>query len=155
MEYKYDFLETKNKKSRIYIFMGLFLALSSIYFFYEDSNFVIGVIYFAWGVNTFMEGMGIPPASLVGKKFILVNAEKIHFKFSLTKKGTLFYTKDIDSIELWPGTIVVEDQNGKKVKVDLRELTPQIRHETLMAIASVAENRKIKYHKHGYLQQYN
>lgn len=155
MEYKHDFLKRKGEKSRTYIFMGLFLAVSSIYFFHEYATYGVSIVYFIWGVNTFFNGMGIPPASLVGKKFILVNPEKIHFKYYLLKKGKEIYTKDIGNIDLWPGLILAQIKNEKKEKIDMRDLDPQTRHDALMAIISVAEKKQIKYCKHGYLQHYN
>lgn len=155
MEYKYDFLSRTGQKKYFFIITGLFLAISSIYLFSETFSPGLSFIYFVWGLSFFFEGIGIPPTSLLGKKFILVNEEKIHFKFSLFKKGMLLHTKEIDKIELWPGSILVYFKNEKKEKIDLRELNPQTRHDTLMAIASVAEKRQIKYRKHGYLEHYN
>lgn len=155
MEYKHDFLSRKGQKKYFFIITGLFLAISSIYLFSETFSPGLSFIYFVWGLSFFFEGIGIPPASLIGKKFILVNDEKIHFKFSLLKQGILLHTKDIDKIDLWPGSILVVYKNKKNRKIDLRDLNPQTRHDALMAIAAVAERRQIKYRKHGYLEHYN
>ncbi len=156
MEYKHNFLKRSEKTSRVRIIMGLFLTIYSIYLVWDyPSNLGSILIFFIWGVNSFFEGIGIPPASLIGKKFILVNDEKIHFKFSLLKQGILLHTKDIDKIDLWPGSILVVYKNKKNRKIDLRDLNPQTRHDALMAIAAVAERRQIKYRKHGYLEHYN
>ncbi len=156
MEYKHDFLKRSGKTSRFRIIMGLFLVTYCIYLVWDSpSNMGFILIFSIWGVNSFFEGMGFPPASLIGKKFILVNDEKIHFKFSLLKKGILLYLRDIENLELWPGYIRIEKQNKETKKIDLRDLNPQTRHDTLMAIASAAEKRQIKHTKHGYLEYYN
>ncbi|TVQ14716.1 MAG: hypothetical protein EA361_07275 [Bacteroidetes bacterium] len=157
MDYKFDFLQNTSKKSRFQIILGLLLTVASLYiliFELSSSTLGLSLFYIFWGLGIFFNGLGFPPERLIGKKFILINEEKFHFKFSLLKKGLIINTGDISSVELWPGAIILNGRNEKKEKIDLRELDPQTRHDTLMAIASVAKNSQISYKKHGYLEYY-
>ncbi len=157
MGYKFDFLQNTGKNSWFLILSGLLLTLCSLYiliFELTRSTFGLSLLYIIWGLGIFFKGLGFQPERLIGKKFILINEEKFHFKFSLLKKGLIINTRDINSVELWPGAIILNARNEKKEKIDLRELDPQTRHDTLMAIASVAEHSQIGYKKHGYLEYY-
>lgn len=154
MEFKYDFYQ-RGKISPGNLLVGLFLFLGSIYLLYTStgSRLTLEFMNLLIGLYFILRGVGIKPGSFFGKKLVEINNLGMHFKFNTLRKGHFFSRNDVNHLDIWPGKIKI-DAKGKNKTIDITELSPQLRHDLLMAVIGFARENKINHKKHGYLEHY-
>ncbi len=154
MEFKYDFYQS-GKISPANLVAGLLLFLGSIYLLFTStgSRLTLEFMNLLIGLYLILRGLGIKPGSFFGRKMIEVNNLGMHFKLNSLRKGQFYSRNDVTHLDIWPGKIRIDA--GKKNKtIDITELSPQLRHDLLMAVIGFAKENKINHKKHGYLEYY-
>ncbi|MBW6478999.1 MAG: hypothetical protein K0B37_06170 [Bacteroidales bacterium] len=152
MDFKHDFLQNQKIRWYIVIFGVLWISLSIYYDLIKDESVFKFIFYLIIGLFVISMGLGVPFEKLFGKKYIYVSDDELHIKLRVLKKGTKTGWKEISSIELWPGKILITTRNKNNYSADLREIEPQIRHDFLETIIHKANKKGIDTKKHGYLK---
>jgi hypothetical protein len=152
MEFKYDFLQ--NQKIRWYyiVFGILWILLYTYYELIKDESVFKFIFYLIIGLFVISRGIGAPFEKLFGKKYIYVSDDDLHIKLRVLKKGIKTGWKEISSLELWPGKILITTRNKNNYSADLRDVEPQIRHDFLQTIIQLANEKGVDSKKHGYLK---
>ena len=154
MEFKYDFYQ-RGRISFWGLILGGFLFFSAIYLLFEKdySGTRLEILYIVLGLNILIRSAGYKAEALFGKKLVEVTNMGMHFKFNTLRKGHFFSRNEVNHLDIWPGKIRI-DAKGKNKSIDVTELSPQLRHDLLMAVISFARENKINHKKHGYLEHY-
>ena len=153
MEFKYNLLQ-KQARSWYLLFFGWFISIFSIYFdLIVDGNLSKFIVFFLIGMLMIFRGYGFPLERLFGEKYIRITADNLRLKPGPMKKETKLNWDDIDSIELWPGKLIISVKNNENQSIDISALDQSIRHSILDSIAQIAEQKGIKTIKHGYVGQ--
>ncbi|TVQ91630.1 MAG: hypothetical protein EA393_04510 [Bacteroidetes bacterium] len=153
MEFKYDLLK-KQARSWYLLFFGWFISIFSIYFdLMVDGDLFKFIVFFLIGMLMIFRGYGFPLERLFGKKYIHITADNLRLKPRLMEKERQLNWGEINTVQLWPGKMVLFTKNNGSQSIDISKLDQSIRHSILDSIAQITEQKGIKTVKHGYVGQ--
>lgn len=155
MEYKYDYYYRRDR-SWFRLIVGSFLITGTLWVMIFDpvDLLLLNLMYLFSGIYFIIEGLGYHTARIFGEKFIYISPEKILVANGLFSKGLLCNPPDIASMELWPGKIIIRQQEKPNYTIPLANLSPDIRHQILKTAMHFAVVNKIDHNKHGYLEDH-
>lgn len=152
MEYSVDLLKN-SKKSKLRIFFGLVMIISSLIYIYLmiEDNEPIGI--FEWiysgvllisGLSNIIEGSGYSVDKIFGNAYIEINDQKIKIKTGIFIREVSIRWNDIDKIEYKANKFLITKKDSTVFEFYLSRFEYAVVQEIKDVVAKISDNKEIE-----------